>query len=210
MCLIAKVFLFSVCNFVHRASSEWTPPWMQLKFARSSLTFSVAMSTRTFTLHLPSPWMTPRCFLPMPAWTRYTQCLSQHCFLHHGSSLCSHWFTTFRISSEIRSSKLSWKKKQTFFFLKIFLFFAPHFFSSSPSSSTLLIHHIPWPGCVVLPTPRSVFVQEANTMIWTMWVKMSTTTPSLRCWAPGPLGTTLRYYIFSSFTSVSLFCYLYF
>lgn len=115
MCLIAKVFLFSVCNFVHRASSEWTPPWMQLKFARSSLTFSVAMSTRTFTLHPPSPWMTPRCFLPMPAWTRYTQCLSRHCFLHHGSSLCSHWFTTFRISSEIRSSKLSWKKNKLFF-----------------------------------------------------------------------------------------------
>lgn len=66
--------------------------------------------------------------------------------------------------------------------------------SLSQSSSTLSIRPILWPSCAAPPTPKSVSVQEANTMIWTMWVKMSTTTPSLRCWDPGPSATTLRYY----------------
>lgn len=66
--------------------------------------------------------------------------------------------------------------------------------SSSQSSSTPSIRPTQWPSCVVPPTLRSVSVQEANTMTWTMWVKMSTTTPSSRCWGPGPLETTLRYY----------------
>lgn len=74
--------------------------------------------------------------------------------------------------------------------------------SSSPSSSTPSIRPTPWPGCNVPPTPRSVSVQEANTTTWTTWVKMFTITPSLRCWAPGPSVTTLRYYCTLSYFSI--------
>lgn len=81
---------------------------------------------------------------------------------------------------------------QTCFFADIRILPLP--LSLSQSSSTLSIHPTLWPSCVVPPTPKSVSVQEANTTTWTMWVKMSTTTPSLRCWDPGPSGTTLRYY----------------
>lgn len=80
----------------------------------------------------------------------------------------------------------------TFCFLLLLL-------SSSPSSSTPSTRPTPWPGCVVPPTPRSVSAQEANTTTWTMWVKMSTTTPSSRCWGPGPSGTTSRYETFCHF-----------
>ena len=70
----------------------------------------------------------------------------------------------------------------------------PFFFSTSQSSSTPSIPPTLWPSCVVPPTPRSVSAQEVNTTTWTMWVKMSTIIPSSRCWGPGLLGTTLRYY----------------
>lgn len=73
------------------------------------------------------------------------------------------------------------------------LLLVPLLLSSSPSSSTPSTRPTLWPGCTVPPTPKNVSVPEVNTMTWTMWAKTSTTTPSLRCWAPGPLGTTLRY-----------------
>lgn len=75
--------------------------------------------------------------------------------------------------------------------------------SSSPSSSTPSIRPTPWPGCVVPPTPKNVSAQGANTTTWTTWVKTSTTTPSSRCWGPGRLGTTSRYYIVLLFRYVT-------
>lgn len=81
-------------------------------------------------------------------------------------------------------------------------------FSSSPSFSIPSIRPIPWPGCSVLLTPKSVFVQGANTTTWTTWAKMSTTTPSSRCWAPGPLGTISRCYTDILFSCVSFFYFL--
>lgn len=82
--------------------------------------------------------------------------------------------------------------------------------SSNPSFSTPSTRPTQWPGCVVQPTPKSVSVQAANTMTWTMWVKMCTTTPSLRCWGLGPLGTTLRYDDVTPFSCVCLFVTLQF
>lgn len=96
-------------------------------------------------------------------------------------------------------SKLSVEHKSQICFLY------PLPLSSSQSSWTPLIRPTLWPSCVVPPTPKSVSVQEANTTTWMMWVKMSTTTPSSRCWGPGPLGTTLRYYTVIFFSCVTFF-----
>lgn len=141
---------------------------MQLKSARSSSTSSAAMSTRMSTRPPSSLWTTPRCSSPMLAWTRYTT----HTFPHHSTSL--HGVSIIPLHS--------------------FTFVVPLLFSTSQSSSTPSIPPTLWPSCVVPPTPRSVSAQEVNTTTWTMWVKMSTIIPSSRCWGPGLLGTTLRYY----------------
>lgn len=66
------------------------------------------------------------------------------------------------------------------------------FRSSNLSFWTQLTHPTPWPDWSVLPTPRSASVLEVNIMTWMTWGKMCTTTPSLRCWAPGHLETTLK------------------
>lgn len=123
--------------------------------------------------------------------------------LQTGSFISTHCFTAF--AEMMRFLLQNFNRTQ----LKNLLL-VPLPLSSSPSSSTPSIRPTPWPGCAVLPTPKSVSVQEANTTTWTMWVKMSITTPSSRCWGPGPLGTTLRYYVVFHFSFrlilMSIFC----
>ena len=60
---------------VQEAGLEWTLCWVQLRSVRSSLTSSVAMSTSMSTRRPWSPWMTPLCCSPTPAWTRYHEML---------------------------------------------------------------------------------------------------------------------------------------
>lgn len=155
---------------------------MQLKSARSLSTSSVAMNTHMSTHQLRSHWTIPRCFSPMPAWTRYAvhMCLFSRLVLLNISTVLHH---TVRVSS---------KMIQIVFKVANFLL-VPVPLSSSQFSSTLLIHPTLWPSYVALPTLKSVYVQEANTMTWMTWVKMSTITPSSRCWGPGRSGITLRY-----------------
>lgn len=68
----------------------------------------------------------------------------------------------------------------------------PFSLSSSQSSWTPSIRPTPWPSFAALPTRKSASAPEENTTTWTMLARTSTTTPSLRCWGPGPLGTTSR------------------
>lgn len=194
---ISIVYCIVTCIFVQTADSEWTPLWVPLKSARSSLTSSVAMSTSMSTRHPPSHWTTPRCFSPMLAWTRY---------IIHASPRCSQisvplYFRMVHlyVPTDLQhfDSVLKWEDSCSKLSINTTHKLAPYVclpLSLSPSSSTPSTRPTLWPSCVVPPTLKSVSVQVANTTTWMMWVKMSTTTPSSRCWGPGPLVTTLRYY----------------
>lgn len=151
----------SLCSSCSSVCWTWTPPWLPLRFARSSSTSSGAMSTCTCTLHPPSRWMIPRCCLPTPAWIRCN----------------THW----RPSPQIYSCEF-------LFFLIVLLLSL----SSSQSSWTPSIRPTLWQSSAALPTHKSASVLEANTTTLTMLARTCTTTPSLRCWALGPSGTTSR------------------
>lgn len=135
---------------------------------------------------LPSPWAHVRPLIincpPGRPHAAFRQC-------RHESGTPSICFFCVRLLFwNIRCFETLRKQYLTNLLIRLFFFSL----SSSQSSLTPLIRPTPWPNCVVLPTRRSVSVQEANTMTWMMLVRMSTTTPSSRCWGPGPLETTLR------------------
>lgn len=173
-------YLFVYVIFFLQSWSAWTPLWVQPRYVRSLLTTSAAMSTSTSTPRLPSPWTTPRCYLPMLAWTRWT-------------SLAPPLLSELALDYRITCLLLLSLNYHTHVEKSIWFIFCTFSLSSSPSSSTPSIHLTPWQSCIEQPTLRSVSEQEGNTTTWMMWGKMSTIIPSLRCLGPGPLGTTSRY-----------------